>query len=715
MSSSVLRAGDFTASLGVNTHLDPDNDSNAYDDISKIVSALSYLGVTDVRDQPNLPGASGGYFSTAYADLAQIGVKFDFCIGSSDSDLSTFISDLNAVEEAHPGSIAAVEGPNEINYNPFTYDGMTGQPAAVAFQTDMYEAVKADPELKGVAVYDFTNGGGDVNASPEPISGLADDANIHVYPANGDQPSWYIGTNNTTVYGTTTVGPEVATESGYNTDTAWAYGVSLDAQAKMTLNDVLDEAQQGVSTTYLYELLDNNPDPGDTSADQHWGLFNYDGTPKPAATALHDLEAILQDTGAGSRSFTTANLPYALSTLPYAGNSMEMEMEKSDGTHDIVLWDEAPLWDQQTQSENVIATTPVTLSLGVAHTSIEVYDPMEGTAPISVFQDVSTISVGLSDHPLVVEISPGTLAAVVPTLVDQAPDQRMGADQAFSFSLPAGSYSDAQEGTVSYAASAPDGSALPSWMSFNQQTGTFTGTTPADTSALRIMVTATTSEGGVSREAFSIYSSPPSPVLQTQQGDIRTPAGSKVTFTLPQGSFSSQDGSLLTLSAMSPGGSPLPSWLAFDQGTDTFSGKVPDVSGGAYGVEVVATSAQGASAAEAFRIYGMPVAPTFLAQAPDQRLGADAAFSFSLPVGSYADPEGGQVAYGARGVDLSALPSWMSFNPSTDVFSGTTPTGSGGTGIRVDAMTPSGGTSAEAFHLYWGGGSTSPDMGAPPK
>jgi hypothetical protein len=396
---TAIRDESFLDSFGVNIHLQSGVDGNAYSNVTNVLNDLAYLGITNVRDAIYPVGAGQATFDAAYTALAQAGIKFDLCVGSSNSDLTAAMAGINAFAKADPGAIKAVEGPNEINYFPFTYNGQTDQPAAIAFQTALYKAVHSDPLLAGVPVYDFTGG-----STNEPISGLADYANIHPYPANGDQPDWYFGANNTADYGAANLGPEVATEAGYNSDTNATSGVSLDAQAKMTLNQLLDATQQGFSQIYLYELLDENADPNNTNSDQHWGLFNNDNSPKPVAVGIHNLEAILKDTAATATTFTPGVLPYTVTGLPWAGHTMLLE--KSTGAFDIAVWNEQPIWDPSAGTEIAVAPTSVVVSLGSTFAKVEVFAPLQGAAPIQTLTNVSSVTLSLADQPLIIETEP---------------------------------------------------------------------------------------------------------------------------------------------------------------------------------------------------------------------------------------------------------------------------------------------------------------------
>jgi len=67
-------------------------------------------------------------------------------------------------------------------------------------------------------------------------------------------------------------------------------------------------------------------------------------------------------------------------------------------------------------------------------------------------------------------------------------------------------------------------------------------------------------------------------------------------------------------------------------------------------------------------------APTVAAPIADQSATAGSAFSFTVAAGAFADPDsviGDTLTYTATRADDTALPSWLSFNPTTRAFSGT--------------------------------------------
>ena len=92
-----------------------------------------------------------------------------------------------------------------------------------------------------------------------------------------------------------------------------------------------------------------------------------------------------------------------------------------------------------------------------------------------------------------------------PQLAHAVSDQSSPEDQAWSFQVPANTFSDADGDALTYSASLGDGSALPSWLTFNAATRTFSGTpTDADVGTLSVKVTATDHSGASVSDTFEL-------------------------------------------------------------------------------------------------------------------------------------------------------------------------------------------------------------------
>jgi VCBS repeat-containing protein len=103
----------------------------------------------------------------------------------------------------------------------------------------------------------------------------------------------------------------------------------------------------------------------------------------------------------------------------------------------------------------------------------------------------------------------------------------------------------------------------------------------------------------------TIHGANDAPVLAVQTGNQSTSVGSAFSLALPAGTFTDVDsGDTLTYSATAIDGSALPTWLAFNPGTRTFSGTA--TSTGTLGVRVTATDVGGLTASETFNITVTP-------------------------------------------------------------------------------------------------------------
>ncbi|WP_237737027.1 putative Ig domain-containing protein [Serratia fonticola] len=184
-------------------------------------------------------------------------------------------------------------------------------------------------------------------------------------------------------------------------------------------------------------------------------------------------------------------------------------------------------------------------------------------------------------------------------------DMRALENSAFRFTLPTGSFHDVDVGDVlTYAAALENGDPLPTWLHFDAQTGTFTGTPGnGDVGALRLSITATDREGASASQIFALEvvntnDAPTIGALLTAQSATK---GTTFTYALPVGSFVDVDpGDRLSYSATLADGSALPDWLSFDASTGTFSGT--PATAGNYALRVTATDLAGAQASQTFTL-----------------------------------------------------------------------------------------------------------------
>ncbi|MEY9430957.1 hypothetical protein ABH975_006272 [Bradyrhizobium ottawaense] len=429
---TILSASGFIDSIGVNTHAG--FGWTGYNNLALMVDDLEYLGVTHLRDAMGTSPAA----QPVVEGLAAAGYKFDFLVSSAlpqtgTTGLQNYIASLQKFAASHPGSISAIEGLNEANHQPFSYNGSSSLTAAAQFQSALYQAVNANAALGSIPVYNLSLAYNDPQGYSQlgDMSGSVDYANAHAYVSTSLTTGSSISATLSAVMTAAPGKPVVITETGYTTQANTQYlGVNETVQAKSILNTLVDAYKAGVSETYLYELFDRDSSAGNTNPEANFGLFNSDGTPKLAATAIHNLTTILADDGKGGLQ-PTDPLNYTLSNMPATGNSMVLG--KSNGAYELVVWAEPKLWKDANDTEISNPTETVTVNLGGVHHSVKVYDTLTGTTAIASYTDVSTITIPVSDHPLIIEIDAppttttppdtrttvsGTAAEIVPQLSD---------------------------------------------------------------------------------------------------------------------------------------------------------------------------------------------------------------------------------------------------------------------------------------------------------
>ncbi|MDE8755052.1 Ig-like domain-containing protein [Pectobacterium polaris] len=189
-------------------------------------------------------------------------------------------------------------------------------------------------------------------------------------------------------------------------------------------------------------------------------------------------------------------------------------------------------------------------------------------------------------------------------------NQSASQGSAFTFTLPASAFIDNDAGdSLTYRASLSDGSALPSWLVFNPQTQTFSGTPQnADVGSLAIRITATDKNSVSVSSDFTVVVNNVNDAPTTTGISNQTVNGDGAfSFQVPANTFSDIDvGDTLRLSATRADGSALPAWVSFDPATGTFSGSPGRANSGDLSILVTATDAAGASVSTTFVLRVLP-------------------------------------------------------------------------------------------------------------
>ncbi|RWX12048.1 hypothetical protein EHI45_17795, partial [Rhizobium leguminosarum] len=291
-------------------------------------------------------------------------------------------------------------------------------------------------------------------------------------------------------------------------------------------------------------------------------------------------------------------------------------------------------------------------------------------------------------------------------------------------------FTDVDSGeTLAYSATAADGTALPSWLSFSASTRTFSGT-PTAGGTYGIKVTATDLGGLAANESFNIAVSVPGNTTPTAVADTGN-ATEKGGVANGSGGVVASGNVLTNDTDPDAGDTKTVTAIRFGATTGTLGSALS----GTYGSLVLSASGvysyavnESNAAVQALRqstntlsdvfsytmrdsagatatanltvtVHGANDAPVLAVQTATQNATTGSAFSFVLPTTTFTDVDSGEtLAYSATAADGTALPSWLSFSASTRTFSGT-PTAGGTYGIKVTATDLGGLAANESFNI----------------
>ncbi|MFZ6681424.1 putative Ig domain-containing protein [Undibacterium sp. Tian12W] len=238
-------------------------------------------------------------------------------------------------------------------------------------------------------------------------------------------------------------------------------------------------------------------------------------------------------------------------------------------TYSVTLADgkALPAWLSFNAATRTLSGTPDHAAVGDLVLSVSVKDKGGLTAK-------TALNLHVADY-----VAPNTAPVAAKTLADQSLTEKA----AFSFAVPAGTFTDADAGDVlTYSVTLADGKALPTWLSFDAATRTLSGTPDhAAVGDLSLSVSVKDKGGLTAKTALNLHvadyvATNTAPVAAKTFADQSLTEKAAFSFAVPAGTFTDADaGDVLTYSATLANGSPLSTWLTFDAATKTLSG-TPD-------------------------------------------------------------------------------------------------------------------------------------------
>jgi hypothetical protein len=382
-----LRAKELPAealvdSMGVNVHfLYTDT---AYARQAEVIARLRELGIRHVRDA--MPSPVNSTLAAGLGAASKQGVRATLLPHDPVSDPGPMISDSVKVLG---DSIDDFEGPNEpdnsgdpgwaqklLTYMPMLRDrvGALAPGVPLIGPSLVYASSRAEvlPRVPGVLNSHPYSGG----AEPEPALGDAvrELADLEQGGKRG----------------------MVFTEAGYHNamnETDGQPPVSEEAAGVYIPRLFVTAFGAGVRRTFLYELVDEKPEPGLVDQEQHFGLLRNDLSPKPAFNAVKTLITALRTSpGPGTRT----HVPWAV--VPQEpGEVKRLLLRRPDGSHLIALWRPVSVWDQDTRQPRDPGEQPVDLNFGGWEASdVAVWRPSVSTAPVETHDSAGGLHLRLA-------------------------------------------------------------------------------------------------------------------------------------------------------------------------------------------------------------------------------------------------------------------------------------------------------------------------------
>ena len=492
----------------------------------------------------------------------------------------------------------------------------------------------------------------------------------------------------------TVIANQVATE-----DEAFSFTLAED-----TFNDV----DTGDSLTYTANLADGSELPSWLTFDAETRTFN--GTPVNENVGNQTIKVTATDNNGETASDTfeleVANVNDAPTVKSALANQTATQDIEFSFTFSESTFNDVDTGDSLTYSATLIdgSALPDWLTFNPARRTFS------GT-PVNKYVGTLSIQVTATDNDGEVVSDTFELEVInvndAPILENAIANQIAIEDEAFSFTFNETTFKDVDGDVLTYTATLANGSELPSWLSFDAETRTFSGIpVNENVSTLSVQVTATDNNGESVEDTFEleVINVNDTPTVKTAIANQVAIEDAEFSFTFPVNTFNDVDaGDSLTYSATNADGTELPSWLSFNADTRTFSGSPLNKDVGNLSIIVTATDNDGKIANEIFELEVINVndAPTWKTAIANQTATEDIEFIFSFSEDTFNDVDAGDsLTYSATNADGSLLPSWLSFNAETRTFSGIPVNEDvGNLSIIVTATDQSGETISNAFEL----------------
>lgn len=436
------RAYDFVDSVGVCVHFGWRRSpyETAFDEVKK---AIGDLGIRHLRQRPG-----SALTLRRLADIRDTyGIRLEATIdtaeGEEDFDNRRLAPDRiadfvqTAVDGLGADAFVGFEGPNEYD-NTNKGGGNPGWAQDLrAYMAVLHRTVKGSSSISHVPVVSPSLAKNTVEMFQQvgDLSQVSERGNLHAY--SGERPTGFVIDEFIRLAAITNPGDKViVTEYGWTTAiNRWqSHPYTPNAKAKYLARGMATFfSRPQIERAYIYQLVDDKPDPGLSVANLHMGLLDNDVQPTPSYYAVRNMMHLMCD---ADGSFEPAPLRASLS-----GGSETLRsfaVQKASGVYNLVLWQEVASYEKPkprnaframeistpAQQATLRFDQPVALVRTYLPTALD-GDPDGGRKPKQTFEAPGSVSLQVPDEVLIVEIIPdGVKPPPPPTKCDFVPRGR---------------------------------------------------------------------------------------------------------------------------------------------------------------------------------------------------------------------------------------------------------------------------------------------------
>jgi len=386
---TALVSDKFVDSIGVNTHLRYLN--TAYANYATIIKPLLIqLGVRHIRDTVLLSEVT---IQAEFNDLASSGIKTDLIV---DPRWIPSLSNVPQIVSKIQASVESIESANEWDIAGSTtlFNGQPFPLGLINFHNQLYLTLKNSPITSSLPVLApsmaYWTNASSVGALP------SDYGNMHSYSGTADATGGALSSQITAAQTIAPNQPVISSETGWQNATGDQYSISQTASAKYLTRLFPEYMNRNVVRAYPYEFINEF---ADSKPESNFGLLNYNGTPKPAFTALKNMIALLKDPGS---TFTPGSLSYSLGSVP--STIHHTLLQKRSGTFYLLLWQEISSYDATKKQDIVNPAITLTMTLGTAIKQANLYLPLNSSTATATYSNPSKLTLSVPDHLLIVEL-----------------------------------------------------------------------------------------------------------------------------------------------------------------------------------------------------------------------------------------------------------------------------------------------------------------------